>query len=68
MNVIGASSILSMNNIYTTMLDSTPTSLQAVFESNGSCGILPDSVLTPLTLTSQCSPYVASVMFMLNPM
>lgn len=34
-------------------------SLQAVFESNGSCGILPDSVLTPLTLTSQCSPYVA---------
>ena len=59
MNAIGASSIVSMNNIYTTILDSTPTSLQAVFESNGSCGILPDSVLTPLTLTSQCSPYFA---------
>ena len=34
--------------------------LRAVFESDGTCGILPDTVMQNQTLTLNCSPYIAA--------
>lgn len=36
------------------------TTLRAVFEPDGNCGILPDTVVSDLTLTLACSPYRAA--------
>ncbi len=37
-----------------------PVSYRAVFESDGNCGILPDTVRQNLSLTAACSPYTAA--------
>lgn len=36
------------------------TTLRAVFEPDGNCGVLPDTVVSNLTLTAACSPYRAA--------
>ncbi|MBK7649434.1 MAG: right-handed parallel beta-helix repeat-containing protein [Flammeovirgaceae bacterium] len=42
------------------VLDTNAVTLRAVFESDGTCGILPDTVMQNQTLTLDCSPYIAS--------
>lgn len=51
---------LSTNPTLEYTLGENPVSLRAVFESNGSCGILPDTIRENLTLTTACSPYLAA--------
>lgn len=51
---------LSTNPILEYTLGDNPATLRAVFESDGTCGILPDTVRQNLTLTAACSPYRAA--------
>ena len=51
---------LSTNPTLEYTLGDNPVSLRAVFESNGSCGILPDTIRENLTLVAACSPYLAA--------
>ncbi|MBL7827556.1 MAG: CotH kinase family protein, partial [Saprospiraceae bacterium] len=55
----GQSTFLSSNPVLQTKLEGNPLVLRAVFEPNGNCGILPDTVQGMLTLTAACSPYHA---------
>jgi hypothetical protein len=56
----GSQQILSTEPVLTTSIpDANPINLRAVFESNGNCGILPDTIRQNLTLTQACSPYDA---------
>ncbi len=48
-------------------LGADAVTLRAVFESDGTCGILPDTVLTNLTLTAACSPYRAAGNVLVKP-
>ncbi|MFZ1678756.1 MAG: CotH kinase family protein, partial [Saprospiraceae bacterium] len=56
----GSPEIVGSNAVLDVTLDTNPHTLKAVFESDGSCGILPDSILQNLTLTLSCSPYIAA--------
>ena len=52
--VIGTDPVLELT------LDDNPLTLRAVFEPDGTCGILPDTIFQNLTLTANCSPYLAA--------
>ena len=56
----GTPEIVGLNSQLEVTLDANPRTLRAVFESDGTCGILPDTILQNLTLTKSCSPYVAA--------
>lgn len=45
--------------LQTSIPDSKSLSLRAVFESDGSCGILPDTIRQNLILSQTCSPFTA---------
>jgi hypothetical protein len=56
----GSQQIFSTDPVLTTILpDANPVILRAVFEPNGNCGILPDTIRQNLSLTQACSPYTA---------
>jgi len=52
--------VVGTNPVLDVSLDANPRTLRAVFESDGTCGILPDTVFQNLTLTAACSPYIAA--------
>ncbi|MBK9985130.1 MAG: lamin tail domain-containing protein [Saprospiraceae bacterium] len=56
----GTPEIISNSPSLDVTLDVNPRALRAVFESDGSCGILPDTVFQNLSLDVSCSPYIAS--------
>ena len=57
----GSGQIISTNPVLNTIIpDNNPVTLRAVFESNGDCGVLPDTIRQNLTLTQACSPYTAA--------
>ncbi len=59
-SIAGSPQIISSNPVLNTSLTgNNPVTLLAVFESNGDCGILPDTIRQNLTLTQACSPYTA---------
>jgi hypothetical protein len=59
-SISGAAQIISTDPMLQTSINSNdPVTLRAVFESNGECGILPDTIRQNLTLTQACSPYTA---------
>ncbi len=55
----GASQFFSSDPVITYTLGAEPTTLVAIFEPDGTCGILPDTVAQDLLLTADCSPYIA---------
>lgn len=56
----GNSQILSNNPVLQTLLpDAQPVTLRAIFESDGTCGFIPDTIRQNLNLTQACSPYTA---------
>ncbi|MCC6725792.1 MAG: CotH kinase family protein [Saprospiraceae bacterium] len=55
-----ASEVVGTSPVLEVTLDAIPRTLRAIFESDGSCGILPDTVFQNLTLTAACSPYIAA--------
>ncbi|MFN8332843.1 MAG: CotH kinase family protein [Saprospiraceae bacterium] len=56
----GNSMFLSNKTSYTFQLDSSHWNVSAVFNPDGHCGVLPDSIIENTTLTASCSPYIAS--------
>ena len=48
-------------------LDGQTTTLRAIFESDGTCGILPDTISQDQTLTIDCSPYIAAGDVVIKP-
>lgn len=58
--VNGTPIILAKSESLSYKLDSLPTNIRAVFVSNGSCGILADSIKTNTVLLKSCSPYLAA--------
>jgi len=56
----GTPEIVGTNPVLDVTLDAQPRTLRAVFESDGTCGILPDTISQNLTLTVDCSPYIAA--------
>lgn len=56
----GSAETVSTSPSIEVTLNNNPRTLRAVFESDGSCGILPDTVFQNLTLTANCSPYIAA--------
>jgi hypothetical protein len=56
----GNAEVVGTNPVLDVTLDANPRTLRAVFESDGTCGILPDTVSQNLTLTAACSPYIAA--------
>ncbi len=56
----GNASTLSTSPTLDYTLGDNPVTLRAVFESDGSCGILPDTIRDNLTLVAACSPYRAA--------
>ena len=56
----GTPEILSTNAVLETTLDANPLTLRAVFESDGTCGTLPDTLKQNQTLSIDCSPYIAA--------
>ena len=58
--IYGAPEIVGTNSILDVTLDAYPRIIRAVFESDGTCGILPDTISQNLSLTLDCSPYIAA--------
>jgi hypothetical protein len=56
----GATEIAGITPQLNVTLDTNPLTLRAIFESNGTCGVLPDTVFQNTTLTLDCSPYIAA--------
>jgi parallel beta-helix repeat protein len=59
--IVGTTAALSVT------LDANPRTLRAVFESDGTCGILPDTIFQNQTLTLACSPYIAAGNVVVKP-
>lgn len=57
--VAGSATVLGTDPVLNYTLNGSAVSLRAVFESDGTCGILPDTVRQNLSLTVACSPYRA---------
>jgi hypothetical protein len=64
----GATEIAGITPQLNVTLDANPITLRAIFESDGTCGILPDTVSQNLTLTAACSPYIAAGDVTVKPM
>ena len=58
--IYGVPEIVGTNSILDVTLDAYPRIIRAVFESDGTCGILPDTISQNLSLTLDCSPYIAA--------
>jgi len=56
----GTPEIIGTDAALNVVLDTNAVTLRAVFESDGTCGILPDTVRQNQTLTLDCSPYIAA--------
>ncbi|MEP6796166.1 MAG: CotH kinase family protein, partial [Saprospiraceae bacterium] len=56
----GTPEILGNNPAIDVTLDTNPRTLKAIFESDGTCGVLPDTIFQNLTLSILCSPYIAA--------
>lgn len=56
----GSGTVLGINPVIDVTLDAELWTIKAVFESDGSCGILPDTIFQNITLTAACSPYRAA--------
>ena len=56
----GVPEIIGTDPVLEVTLDANPRTLRAVFESDGTCGILPDTILQDQILTIACSPYIAA--------
>ncbi|MBK9106646.1 MAG: CotH kinase family protein [Saprospiraceae bacterium] len=56
----GVPEIIGTDPVLEVTLDANPRTLRAVFESDGTCGILPDTILQDQVLTTACSLYIAA--------
>ncbi len=65
-NAISSTNMVSDRSSYTFKHGSNGAILKAVFQSSGTCGFLPDTVYSNLTLTQSCSPYIASGNVVIN--
>jgi len=65
--IYGMAEILGTSPALHVTLDANPLSLVAVFESDGTCGYLPDTLAQNQTLTLACSPYIASGSVVVKP-
>jgi len=63
----GQSTVLGTDAALDYTLTGSPVMLRAIFESDGSCGILPDTIFQNLTLTANCSPYRAAADVVVKP-
>lgn len=61
------SQVVSTSPQFDVTLDAQPTTFRAVFESDGTCGILPDTIRQDQTLILACSPYTAAGDVVVNP-
>lgn len=66
-NTSGSSETVGTNPVLDVTLDANPRTLRAIFESDGTCGILPDTIFQNLTLTTACSPYIAAGNVVVKP-
>jgi len=66
-NTASQSEIVSTQPQLDVTLDAQPTTFRAVFESDGTCGILPDTIRQDQTLILACSPYTAAGDVIVNP-
>ena len=65
--VTGTPQVLGTDPSLDVTLDANPWTLKAVFESDGTCGILPDTIFQNMTLTLACSPYRAAGNVVVKP-
>jgi len=65
--VVGTPEIIGTTEKLEVTLDANPVTLRAVFESDGTCGILPDTISTNKELTIDCSPYIAAGDIVVKP-
>jgi CotH kinase protein/Lamin Tail Domain/Right handed beta helix region/Secretion system C-terminal sorting domain len=64
----GTAMTVGTNASFTASLTTdNPTTYKAVFESNGDCGFLPDTIAQNLILTLACSPYIAAADVVILP-
>ncbi len=64
---IDAAEVVATSPSLDVTLDANPRTLRAVFESDGTCGILPDTIFQNLTLNAACSPYRAAADVVIKP-
>lgn len=66
-STVGAGEVLGTDPAIEITLDAAIWTLKAVFESDGTCGVLPDTVFSNKVLTAACSPYRAAGNVVVNP-